>query len=130
MSIVEKLHASSVKTETGCWRWNGACNSGGYGHVTYEGKLVDVHRLSLHLFKNFDLTSGLQALHNKECPNKDCWNPDHLHEGDQMDNMIEKVSRITHCPHGHPLDGLRGDGKRYCKACARLRMRKKVGAKL
>ena len=90
-AMIEKLHRSSVKTETGCWRWCGACSRSGYGHVNYRGKLVDVHRLSLHLFKDFDLTGDMYALHNKECPNKDCWNPDHLHEGTQQDNIDESL---------------------------------------
>lgn len=31
----------------------------------------------------------------------------------------------THCPHGHPLDGLRPNGHRYCKTCRRLYAREK-----
>lgn len=32
--------------------------------------------------------------------------------------------RKTHCIHGHPLDGVKRDGRQYCKTCARLRWRR------
>lgn len=76
-------------------------------------------------------------LHIRECPNKNCWNPNHLYEGTHRDNVLDSVAigthnfvqpeRITtHCPQGHEYTPENtainsNSGKKYCKQCNRIR---------
>jgi len=74
-----------------CWRVNIDTDRHGYARLRVGDKLYYVHRLSLYVFKNFDLNSDLLVLHKPECKYTDCWNPDHLHIGDQGDNMTDLI---------------------------------------
>jgi hypothetical protein len=61
----------------------------GYGVMVMcvNGKATNrlVHRASAFAFKRFDILSPLQILH--KCDVRNCFNPDHLFEGDQLDNV-------------------------------------------
>lgn len=93
-SIIEKrIKRKSSIIPNGCWLFLGAINNGGYGKIRINNKTFDVHRLAAYLFLNFDLHSNLQINHKRECPNKNCWNPDHLYIGTQSDNMCDKWSK-------------------------------------
>lgn len=78
---------SIIDLTTNCWIWQGS-NTGhsGYGYISYLGRMVSVHRLSAHLNLNFDLKSKLFICHKRECPNKMCWNPEHLYIGTRSEN--------------------------------------------
>lgn len=90
-----------VDKQTGCWIWTGTVNSkvdpsGDYGRTFFR---VDgarhgfyVHRLSLWIFKRFDLGATVQANH-ATCHNSRCFNPRHLKPGTQVDNMAQKRKR-------------------------------------
>ncbi len=131
--LVELLMRNTIKTETGCWRWTLCCDSSGYGMTHYEGKSIRVHRLSAHLFLGLDLSdSKVCSLHNIECPNRDCWNPEHLHLGDKQDNAIDaanlgrfgrKNKNKTHCINGHEFTVentyVTPKGSRNCRLCLR-----------
>jgi hypothetical protein len=41
----QRLHASYVVDESGCWRWTKALTSSGYGHFHYRGDYYQAHRL-------------------------------------------------------------------------------------
>jgi len=139
-NIKEVLNKYSIiDPVTNCWLWVGTRNKKGYGHVRFNGRLVGVHRLSMHLHFGFDLSEQLnyiQVLHQLNCPNKNCWNPNHLYYGSHQDNMDDKVAighainpkdgNKTHCIHGHEfneentyIDKKRN--KRVCRTCVRNR---------
>ena len=119
----------------GCWLYQGAPHgSTGHCKVRWDGKKVYIHRVSAHLHWGFDLNSPTLILHKVACSHPNCWNPEHLYEGTHRDNaadmkltgtyknvIAERESAKTHCPHGHPLDGMTNRGKRYCLTCNRLR---------
>src|SRR5437660_10398733 len=93
--IKEKLEKyRRIDNGTGCWIWLSDLLNG-YGITNYKGKPVYVHRLSMHLFRGFDLDSGLEILHKAECKSRRCFNPDHLYDGTQQDNMRDMSKSIT-----------------------------------
>lgn len=117
-----------VDVNTGCWLWTACKTENGYGRVRYNGHLVLVHRLSLHIYKNFDLDSQLQVCHN--CPggdNKACFNPEHLHVLDAAMHRREtqekgqySYARSEHCRNGHEFTAANTyvySGYRYCLTC-------------
>lgn len=130
--IARLLHNNSIKEENGCWLYQGSQNDAGNRHckIFFEGRKVYIHRLSAKIHWNFDLNSSMLILHKTNCPNANCWNPEHLYEGTHSDNTIDMVKTGSHnsqtntkvlCNNGHLLDGVRSNGKRYCKTCNRIR---------
>ena len=121
---------------SGCWLWD-AANDGRYGVVWYDGRQVGVHRLMYALFVA-DIGPG--AVIHHRCGTKLCCNPDHLerlnhgeHAAEHDDVGAPAFQRSkTECPQGHEYDeantGVRDDGSRYCRACARERMRARKAA--
>lgn len=137
--ILVRLNDKTIKDEkTGCWLWKGG-NDGwkNYGSIRFNGIKTKVHRVSAHLYHGLNLQDkNLQALHKLNCPNKNCWNPEHLYIGTHSDNVSDMVlsgillkrphRRKTGIPHEyckrhHKLidDNLyfRQDGMRRCKTC-------------
>ena|SRR5947209_1006288 len=99
--VKQKLESNRyIDPKTGCWIWLGSTNNG-YGMTCYKAKMVKVHRLSLHLYKGFDLDSDLNVNHIRECKRRSCFNPEHLYDGTQQDNMHDYSKLTTHCPYGH-----------------------------
>ncbi len=141
MKTTEERFWSKIQKDGDCWIWIGA-KSGPYGLFRYQGKEILAHvaaRLILGLEVNED--------HHHTCPNKLCVNPAHtvpmtkkehgqLHYADKFGQYGYHLTlkEKTHCPHGHPLDGVVKSGvrpgKRYCKTCNRLReLRRRERAK-
>lgn len=127
---INKLLSLRFINEKGCWLWLGSMNGNGYGQVMIDYISYGVHRLSLHLFKNFDLSSPLNALHT--CDRSDCFNPDHLYEGNQSNNLKDAYNRKrrsgnnlggkSHCRKGYEFTVentyIRPDtGTRACRIC-------------
>lgn len=129
------LKRSIIDPITNCWLYKLKL-SGGYARVTYENQRNLLHRLSLHVYKEFDLNSHLDALHIQFCPNKNCWNPEHLYAGTEKQNSADSVAigthhlgRRTHCKYGHLLDSKfkswdRDKSHRYCSICRTERVRR------
>lgn len=77
-----------VDPVTGCWKWQGATDSG-YGRVTIDGKRYQVHRLMYEIYKG-PIGPGLLLDHlchslniktctdPNTCPHRRCCNPAHL----------------------------------------------------
>lgn len=130
--ILEKLKAkTTIDSETGCWLWNGGKNHAG-GHGIYRpipNQKYYVHRLSAYIHLDYDLLrKDLQVLHKRDCPNKNCWNPEHLYLGTLQDNIEDArvtgqiiIPRRTHCPSGHEYTEentyTSSEGERYCRTC-------------
>lgn len=114
---------------TPCWIWQGCKDKDGYG-VAWDGlKKLPAHRLAYRLIHG-TLSSIFKVLH--KCDVSSCFNPEHLYEGTQQDNIKDSVSKgrhrfskRTHCNNGHPYTeentyyrkGTRSNERR-CKQCA------------
>src|SRR6266436_444602 len=112
-----------------CWIWTGYVDDRtGYGKTTIPPhRTRNVHRLVYELLLGV-VPKGRELHHS--CRNRRCCNPEHLRvvtraEHHQLEPSMTAFCRDkTHCPYGHPLDGIRGDKKRYCKTCNRERAHK------
>ena len=87
---IRRWKQKSLFPESGCWLYQGSADSQGYGHAGWEGRITLIHRISAHIFLGLDLKSSTLALHKPECPNKNCWNPDHLYLGNHVDNWRDR----------------------------------------
>lgn len=115
-------------TDHACWIWKAGVNNKGYGQFWFEGKLIYAHRVAYELTKG-PIPEGLTIDHL--CRNRVCVNPDHMEPVTNGENVLRGVgpsainSRKTLCPRGHPLFGkdlyVYPNGKRTCRACARIR---------
>jgi hypothetical protein len=93
-NIVERMNLKTVKDSiTGCWLWMGG-NTRGHGKIRFNYCKEMVHRISAHLYLGYDLDSSLQVNHKRECPNKNCWNPDHLYIGTQKENRSDYLNKL------------------------------------
>ena len=128
-----------VNTETGCWEWIGAKNSGGYGVQTVEGHLRRVHRLVYEALVG-PFPPGLQPDHL--CRNRACANPEHIEPVTRRENILRGESmsarhaRQTRCHRGHPFTQentylrTRGENtERFCRECGRIRDRERYARK-
>ncbi len=75
-----------VNSETGCWDWKVALNSGGYGTVSVNGKSKLAHRHLYEIYKT-EIPKGLYLDHL--CRNRKCVNPEHL----EVVTFVENVRR-------------------------------------
>jgi hypothetical protein len=131
MDFQQRLEKHTIKDpRTECWLWTGSLSKGGksegYGRISIDGRVHYVHRVSAHIYHNISLDkdTDLQVLHN--CPNKNCWNPEHLYVGRHTDNMADLhgycLAGETKCRNGHDLSSpvsyySYGKGQRKCKQC-------------
>jgi hypothetical protein len=91
MSKFEELYSSRfVKTEAGCWEWQGGKTGDGYGIIRLQGKQIRVHRLAYTLDRG-PIGEGLFVCHS--CDNPKCCNPDHLWLGTSADNIKDCISK-------------------------------------
>lgn len=86
----ERFILDRVVERNGCWEWQGARTSRGYGHfgVCIDGKQrhFKAHRAAFLIFTGND-PSGLEVMH--ACDNTRCCNPDHLTLGTHAENMAD-----------------------------------------
>jgi hypothetical protein len=111
---------------TGCWNWQGAINSTGYGQVRVNGKTRKTHRV-MHELLVGPIRKGLELDHR--CRNHTCCNPAHLEPVTHRVNSQRGIRSWqllakTHCPQGHPYSGdnlrLSRHG-RNCRTCEKAR---------
>lgn len=76
---------------TGCWLWEGALESSGYGQITERSngsqKNHMAHRLSYEIYKG-PLIKGMVVMHTCDMPS--CVNPAHLKQATQKENMEDR----------------------------------------
>ena len=81
---------NSTKDPNGCWIWNGAITSRGYGAIWHNKTSASAHRLSYQAFKNSSAT-GLYVCHTCDTPS--CVNPEHLFLGTGTDNQNDSYQK-------------------------------------
>lgn len=85
---------SKVQMADGCWIWTGAKTTGGYGHISRDGRRQRAHRVSWELHHGA-IPPGLQVCH--ACDNPQCVRPDHLWLGTNSENQIDSSSKRRKC---------------------------------
>lgn len=86
------------RKRNGCWEWQGARNSGGYGTVSWGGKVYTTHRISAWLTGLVDSPSAPRSSKEKthvlhKCDNRKCVNPSHFFLGSFTDNMVDAYAK-------------------------------------
>jgi len=133
LTIKDKVLASSVVDDNGCWRWQRPLSTQGYGFLGVRRQLgmvtTTAHRASYEVFRG-DIPRGHDIDHL--CRVRDCVNPDHLEAVSRAENLRRSpnVGKPTgsrhksHCVRGHELTGdnlLIRDfpcgRRRFCRQC-------------
>lgn len=82
-----------IDPETGCWLWTGHRNIvSGHGYIRFKGSPRPVHRVAMHIYKDFDLASPGVICHIRTCPNAHCFNPEHLYVGTKGTNAMDAIA--------------------------------------
>ena len=91
--ILRKFFSKVTKTH-GCWLWQGAVTSDGYGGFYSQGKITAAHRVSWQILhgelKPFADT-GICVLH--KCDTPLCVNPAHLFLGTKQQNSNDMTAK-------------------------------------
>lgn len=133
LALISKLW-ERTKVVDSHWLWQGTIKDNGYGTVSYSNGSTYVHRLSLCIYLKLLYTDKWVACHL--CEYKNCWNPLHLYQGTQKDNLKDLVRAgkhyetiKTHCPQGHEYTKENTynnpKGFRQCKTCVYLQSKRR-----
>ncbi len=81
-----------IKIAEGCWLWQGAVNTTGYGMACWANgeKNIVAHRLVYQMVKG-PVPEGIEVCHTCDVPR--CCNPEHLFLGTHQDNMQDRVRK-------------------------------------
>src|SRR4249920_2891056 len=111
---------------TGCWLWNMAVSTGGYGRVPRKMSDRLAHRIAYKALKDF-IPADKEIDHI--CCVRSCVNPDHMRVVTRRFNVLRGnaasaiCARRDCCAKGHPyaVDNLYVDkhGTRLCVTCRR-----------
>lgn len=85
------FHDRYIRCDSGCWEWQAARTSAGYGHFTpTKGVRSYAHRFAWQEV-NGPIPEGMHICH--KCDNPRCCNPDHLFLGTHLDNIRDRQSK-------------------------------------
>ncbi len=123
--VLGRFWSKVWRSPYGCWYWESALDSDGYGVFRFPWGTFKAHRISYEL-ANGPIPDGLTLDHL--CRNRRCVRPDHLEAVTSTENIRRSPRcQVTHCKHGHPFSGenlILRDGRRRCRACLNARSRK------
>ena len=135
INILNRILPRTRRMKNGCLICFLDLDKDDYSHfkITRRGKRYRVHRLMMHLVKDFDLDSEELILHNDDiCEYKSCIEVDHLRSGTISENAHDSIKKWGNnrtgkfpleCKRGHKLTGdnvYPYEGHHYCKKCRHL----------
>jgi hypothetical protein len=134
--VIDRIRSRVTIGESGCWIFEGQRRDG-YGQIWVGSRTDGTRRVRKAHEVAYEsligpVPDGLVLDHL--CRNRACVNPEHLEPTTQADNLARSLlvpstrnARKSACPKGHPYDDentyVDRHGKRYCRACRRLRDR-------
>lgn len=93
----ESFWAGVKPVKSGCWEWQGCCNSSGYGTVRWHGANYTAHRIAAWLAGLVDTPKAPSVGDNTfvlhKCDNRKCCNPKHFFLGSYSDNQLDAYSK-------------------------------------
>lgn len=133
---------TTIDPTTGCWLFRGYLSSYGYGRICVDWVNYYVHTISAVIYLDYNLLDKEHQINHKDnvCPNRNCWNPEHLYVGTQAENVQDTVVKgisgrptQTHCQNGHEFTPentyiRESTGDRVCRTCKSERNRKRYEA--
>lgn len=93
MRLISRRRIDSSKN---CWIWTGATREG-YGCVSIAGRMFQVARLALKVWRGIELDEKSRAV--ATCENRACFNPDHLIALSASATLLRR--RGPRCCRGH-----------------------------
>src|SRR5262245_12801496 len=126
-SKLSTTNLSQVNKTSDCWLWTGSVDKDGYGLLRHNGKLRRAHRAFYEHYRE-PIPDDMVIDHH--CKTPSCVNPFHMEVVTNAENLHRgRWGQATHCIHGHDFDEentyYSNQGKRQCRTCQRLRMRKR-----
>lgn len=136
LSIKNNLESRRIITDSDCWILKR--NHVKYPCIKIDGINIQISRIVLKIYKNIEIKE--QALH--KCDNPRCWNPEHIFDGTQSDNIIDSYNKgrskpspqrtKTHCIRGHEFNEQNtyyynwiNKIKKVCKICSKKNLKER-----
>ena len=85
--IMERIEIDGL---SGCWVWQKATTSRGYGVLRWRGQQWRAHRFAFHYL--VDYLHKADPVHHR-CSNSSCVRPDHLQRTSHQENTAEMMGR-------------------------------------
>jgi hypothetical protein len=123
--VVPRIAARLVVDAHGCWVWQGARTSNGYGQTERRRRMMRVHRW-VYAMSGRTIPDGYDLDH--DCRQRLCANPDHLtprphDEHGRLSRALRGGYDVDGvCANGHDVTAegalyVRPDGRRECREC-------------